>query len=256
MQDAVECVSLVIPVYNEASHLLKFLKTIDDIDLGLQKELVIIDDGSTDNSAHIIKSFAFKSQVQIVFNQKNRGKGSSIIAGISCAKGTIIGIQDSDFEYDPSEISKVIAPILSGKADACFGSRFKKSNVQVFRTFHYVINRILTLLSNIFSGLYLSDMETCYKFFRQDLVKGFNLKSARFGIEAELTAKLAQTKARVHEIPISYAPRTYKEGKKIKWQDGLVAIWHVVYFNALEPKYRRFNSNLPDKYKSVGKQWL
>ncbi len=246
--------SLVIPVYNEANHLADFFTLIDGIDLGVTKELVIIDDASTDHSAEIIKNFPFKSLNQQIFRTNNGGKGSAIRDGFARANGSIVGIQDSDFEYDPYDIPEVIAPIMDDKADAVFGSRFKKSNAQVFRTYHYLINRILTILSNLFSGIYLSDMETCYKFFRSDLITGFNLQSKRFGIEPEITALLAQTTARISEVPIRYIPRTYKNGKKIRWQDGVAAVWHIFYFNCLAGKI--FNDSLPAHYKPKSRQWL
>jgi len=224
-------VSLIIPVYNESSHLLKFLRLIDALKLQIDKQLVIVDDFSTDNSKEIIDNFEFKSEVVVICQDKNYGKGAAIRKGIESATGDIIGVQDADFEYETEDITRLIQPILDDKADAVYGSRFKKSNPQVFRTFHYLVNRVLTIYSNFCSGLYLTDMETCYKFFPAKVIKNIKLESNRFGFEPEVTAKLARLKVRVYELPISYYPRTYFEGKKITWKDGAAAIRHVTHYN-------------------------
>ncbi|MDH5513916.1 MAG: glycosyltransferase family 2 protein, partial [Gammaproteobacteria bacterium] len=164
-------VSLIIPVYNESSHLQQFLEVIDELQLQIDKELVIIDDCSTDNSWEIIKNFDFSSSVILDQQDINRGKGAALRKGIDLATGDIIGVQDADFEYETADISRLLQPLIDNKADLVFGSRFKKSNTQVFRTFHYLINRILTIYSNLCSGLYLTDMETCYKFFLASVIK-------------------------------------------------------------------------------------
>jgi glycosyltransferase involved in cell wall biosynthesis len=249
-------VSLVIPVFNEAEHLEKFLKTIDELQLPVEKELVIIDDGSKDSSAHIIKSYPFKSPVRQIFQSLNHGKGTAIALGIEQATGDIIGIQDADFEYDPSDIPNLLEPLLNNRADVVYGSRFKGSSHQVHRTLHYLVNRLLTLVSNALSGLYLTDMETCYKFFRADVIQYIRLQSKRFGFEPEVTAKIGRLKLRVMELPISYFPRNYIEGKKITWKDGVAALLHTFYFNLIISFRQCFFDGLPDKYIPRHSNWL
>ena len=249
-------VSLVIPVYNEADHLERFLKTIDALTLPLEKELVIVDDCSTDGSREILRSFAFTSQTIVVEQPYNQGKGAALRVGIERATGDIIGIQDADFEYEPSDIPSLLQPFLDDRADAVFGSRFKRTGHQVHRTVHYLVNRFLTILSNLLSGLYLTDMETCYKFFRADVIKNIKLTSDRFGFEPEVTAKIAKLKLRVMEPPISYFPRNYIEGKKITWKDGIAAVYHLFYFNLMVPKRDCFRDELPPKYVPKGGNWL
>lgn len=249
-------VSLIIPVYNEESHLVQFLKSIDELILDIPKQLVIIDDCSRDNSLAIIKEFQFKSEVKILEQQVNQGKGAAIARGILEASGDFIGIQDADFEYDNSEIPLLLSPLVAGKADIVYGSRFKKSAYQVHRTFHYLINRFLTLLSNFLSGVYLTDMETCYKFFKSDIIKNIHLESKRFGFEPEVTAKIAGLKCRVMEVPISYFPRNYLEGKKITWKDGIAALRHIIYFNLFQSKQTFYRKEMPAKYIPSGRNWL
>ena len=215
-----QLISLVIPIYNEGDHLLEFLQRIDALKLEVDKELIIIDDCSKDNSLEIIKNFSFKTPYRLIEKKLNEGKGSAIRTGFDHASGTIIGVQDADFEYEMNDLPSVLEPILSGVADVVYSSRYKNS-LLVHRTFHYLINRILTMFSNLASGLFLSDMETCYKFFKADIIKSIVLDSNRFGFEPEITAKIAKLKLRIAEVPISYFPRNYIEGKKITWKDGL-----------------------------------
>jgi len=249
-------VSLIIPVYNEAGHLEQFLQGVDALQLPCEKELVFVNDCSTDRSREILENFEFKSKVKIFHLSVNQGKGAAIRRGISEATGDFIGVQDADFEYDIDEIPQLIAPLLTGKADVVYGSRFKKNAAQVHRTFHYLINRCLTMLSNLLSGVYLSDMETCYKFFNADIIKNVALESNRFGFEPEVTAKIARLKLKLVELPISYHPRNYLEGKKITWKDGVAAIRHIVYFNCIKPKSEFFRSQIPEKYIPRGGNWL
>ena len=225
----------------------QFLSEIDAVDIGVPKELVLIDDNSTDSSVAIIENFTFQSEHKLITARENEGKGAALRAGITAASGEVIGVQDADFEYDFLDIEKLVTPIIDGKYDVIYGSRFKKDSTQVHRTFHYLVNRFLTLLSNMFSGLYLSDMETCYKFFRSDVIKHINLESPRFGFEPEVTAKIARLNVRIAEFPISYFPRTYLEGKKINWKDGVAAIWHIIFFNVLSRK-NRYRETMPEKY--------
>jgi glycosyltransferase involved in cell wall biosynthesis len=249
-------VSLVIPVYNEAGHLAEFLGQIDSLTLDVTTELVIVDDASTDGSGDIIESFHFRSPVVKYRRKKNRGKGAAIQKGLELATGDIIGIQDADFEYDMRDIATLIEPLLEGRADAVFGSRFKKNTEQVHRTYHYLVNRILTLLSNLCTGLYLTDMETCYKFFRRDLITNIKLESRRFGFEPEVTAKLAKLRLRVVELPISYFPRNYLQGKKITWKDGIAALRHIFYYNFAVKPTQWIKGTLPEKYLPKGSNWL
>ncbi len=249
-------VSLIIPIYNESDHLEKFLNTIDNIELPIDKELVIVDDCSTDGSRVIVRGFQFKSSVTIVDHAVNQGKGAAIRTGIAKATGDFIGVQDADFEYDPHDIPLLLEQLINGKADVVYGSRFKKTGMQVHRTLHYLINRILTMTSNLLSGLYLSDMETCYKFFRADVIKNIRLETDRFGFEPEVTAKIGRLKLRVLELPVSYFPRNYIEGKKITWKDGIAALWHILRFNMIVNSKDCFTPELPEKYIPRGGNWL
>lgn len=249
-------VSLIIPIYNEAGHLERFLGNIDSLELSMDKELVLVDDCSTDGSREILQQFNFKSQVQILMQDQNRGKGSALQRGIMAATGDVIGVQDADFEYDIEDVPGLLGFFLHNKADVVYGSRFKKSSPQVHRTYHYLVNRILTILSNIFSGLYLTDMETCYKFFRAEIIQNIVIESKRFGFEPEVTAKIARLRCRVMEVPISYFPRNYLEGKKITWKDGLAAIWHIINFNVMKNKKQFYQQDIPRQFIPEGAQWL
>ncbi len=249
-------ISLVIPIYNEASHLISFFEKIDSLVLPIPKELVFIDDCSKDNSLELLESYRFVSEHKILKQEVNQGKGAALRRGISESTGNIICIQDADFEYDMDEIQFLITPILDQKADVVYGSRFRKEVRQVHRTFHYMVNRILTLISNLLSGMYVTDMETCYKIFRSDIIQNVNLESNRFGFEPEVTAKIARLKIRVQEYPISYYPRNYLEGKKITWKDGIAAIHHLFYFNWFASKPKFFKADLPKKYIPIGGHWL
>lgn len=239
--------SIIIPVYNEAPYLATVVQRLLSVPCPVERELLFVDDGSRDDSFAILQELASRFQFRVLRLPANRGKGAAVRAGIQEATGDFILIQDADFEYDPQDIPRLLEPLLEDRADVIYGSRFKRGSPQVHRTYHYFVNRILTFLSNLFSGIYLTDMETCYKLFRADLVKSMQLTADRFGIEVELTAYVAKTSARIYELPISYHPRTRLQGKKIRWRDGLAALFHLVHYNFLRPFDRCFQE-LPERY--------
>ena len=247
--------SLIIPVYNEAQHLLAWCEKLMARDFGVSVEFVFVDDCSTDGSFEILQRFAGDRRVRLFRQDTNQGKGAAVRRGIQESRGSIVMMQDADYEYSLDDVAAVIEPILRDEADIVFGSRYKNSQT-VHRTFHYVVNRVLTLVSNLASGLYLTDMETCYKAFRGEILRGILIESPRFGFEPEITAKVAVLKARVAEVPIRYFPRNYLEGKKIRWTDGLAALWHIARFNTDQKGAHRSTERVPDKYKIKTKQWL
>ena len=224
--------SIIIPAYNEKNTISEIIRQVQAVSLpGLEKEVIVVDDGSRDGTRDILKN---TGGIRYIFHEKNQGKGGAIKTGFREAKGDIVLIQDADLEYDPNEYPKLLQPILSGRADVVFGSRFAGGDAhRVLYVFHYFGNRFLTVLSNLFTGLNLSDMETCYKVFRKEVVDSIKdkIKSEKFGIEPELTSRVARGRWRVYEVGISYYGRTYEEGKKINWKDGLAAIWHIMRFN-------------------------
>jgi len=247
--------SLVIPVFNEAQHLEKWCETLLAFDFGVSVEHVFVDDCSTDGSFDILGRFDHDARVRLFRQPQNQGKGAAVRRGIQESRGTVVLIQDADYEYSLEDVPAVIEPILRDRADIVFGSRYKSSET-VHRTFHYVVNRVLTLVSNLASGLYLTDIETCYKAFRGEIIRGIAIESPRFGFEPEITAKVAVLKARVAEVPIRYFPRNYLEGKKIKWTDGVAALWHIARFNFDHPRALRSIDGVPERYKIQKKQWL
>lgn len=236
--------SLIIPIYCEAQHLLKFLQKIDELRFDkVELELIFIDDKSSDNSLEILQSFPFRSEYKILTNNKNEGKGSCVRKGIAVASGNIIGIQDCDFEYDFNDIPKLITPIIMGELDVAFGSRFHQATCQVYRTRHYLKNSAITFLSNICSDLRVTDASTCYKFFRATVLKNLHLSSSRFSIDVEIIANLARMQGvRIKEFPIFYYPRTYDEGKKITWSDGIAVACLIVWFNLVRPPAKNSTS--------------
>ncbi len=222
--------SVIIAAYDEAATLATVVKRVRAALPHAQ--LVVVNDGSRDGTAGVLDQLAREGAVDVAaHHERNRGKGAAIRTGIAMASGEVIVVQDADLEYNPAELVRLLQPIEDGMADAVFGSRFLGGDRRVLYFWHSIGNKLLTLLSNMFTDLNLSDMETCYKMVRAPLLKSLVLTSDRFGFEPELTARLAQAKARIWEVGISYAGRTYAEGKKIGWKDGLAAVWHIVYFN-------------------------
>lgn len=225
--------SIVIPIYNEKNTILEILNKVEKADVGkLEKEIIIIDDCSTDGTRDILKKLGKKHKV--FYQKQNQGKGAVLRVGFKHATGDIIIIQDSDLEYNPDEYSRLLEPIIDGKADVVYGSRFTGIGPhRVLFYWHHLGNQFLTMLSNMFTNLTLTDMETCYKVFRKEVIKDIlpKLKSNRFNFEPEVTARIAKRKYRIYEVGISYSGRTYKEGKKINWKDGVKAFFAIIYFN-------------------------
>ena len=230
--------SIVIPVYNEEKTLSEIIARIQGVKLNLDKELIFVDDGSKDMSREILKKFELEGH-KVIFMENNLGKGKAIRKGFESATGDMVIVQDADLEYDPKDYQSLIQPILDGDADVVYGSRFVTVHPRRVLYFsHYMANNFLTFLSNVLTGLNLSDMETGYKVFTNKVVKEIlpKLKSSRFGIEPELTAQIAKHGFRVYEVGISYKGRTYSEGKKSGWRDGLAAIWHIIKYNLFTNK--------------------
>jgi glycosyltransferase involved in cell wall biosynthesis len=233
--------SVVVPVYNERLTLPEILDRIQAV--AIPKEILVVDDGSTDGTREYLRrleadlaearragTFDEKNAIRIFYQEENQGKGAALRRGFAEASGDIILVQDADLEYDPREYPKLIAPIVEGRADAVYGSRFLGFPRRVLFFWHHVANKFLTLASNVVTNLNLSDMETGYKAFRAELIKTIPIRSNRFGVEPELTAKLAKVRARIYEVPISYAGRSYWEGKKIRWTDGVIALWTILKY--------------------------
>jgi glycosyltransferase involved in cell wall biosynthesis len=228
-------VSIVIPCYNERSTVEELLQRVMAAPLpeGVEREVLVVDDGSTDGTRELLHQLVGRPEFPFRYFEQpeNQGKGAAIRRGLAEAQGEIVLIQDADLEYDPRDYPKLLEPILSGDADVVYGSRFLGGPHRVLFYWHSVGNWVLTTLSNMLTNLNLSDMETCYKVFRKSLLDGVPLRSKRFGIEPELTAKFARRGARIYEVPISYKGRTYAEGKKIGWKDGVAAIWAILRYN-------------------------
>jgi glycosyltransferase involved in cell wall biosynthesis len=241
-------VSVIIPVYNERAFLEQVLLRVQAA--AVDKEIIVIDDGSTDGTRQLLESLCREqtagqsavpvldgksslalSNIRFLFQDRNRGKGAALRRGFKAATGEVLIVQDADLEYDPAEYGGLLAPILDGRADVVYGSRFSGGPQRVHYFWHYAGNKFLTLLSDIFTNLKLTDMETCYKVFRREVIEGMELRSDRFGFEPEVTAKVAKGRWRIYEVPISYSGRTYAEGKKITWKDGFRTLWCIFRYN-------------------------
>ncbi len=221
--------SIVMPVYNEVATINEIILRVQGIER--EKEIIIVDDGSTDGTVECLKEIDSQyDNVSVLYHEKNRGKGAALQTGFAKVCGDIIVIQDADLEYDPRDYEALLVPILDGRADVVYGSRFLGGPHRVLYFWHYVGNRLVTLLSDAFSNLNLTDMETCYKVFKREVLNAIKLKSNRFGFEPEFTMKIAKKGFRVYEVPISYSGRTYNEGKKIVWKDGVKALFAIIWF--------------------------
>lgn len=221
--------SIVIPVYNEVKTIKEIVRRVQAVEL--EKEIVIVDDGSTDGTREQLQEIILSQEnVRVIYHERNQGKGAALRTGFEGANGDIIIIQDADLEYDPKEYPVLLEPILDGRADIVYGSRFLGGPHRVLFFWHYLGNKFLTLLSNALTNLNLTDMETCYKVFKREVLNDIKLKSNRFGFEPEFTAKIAKKGFRIYETPISYSGRTYAEGKKIDWKDGVKAILAILWF--------------------------
>ncbi|HXL10258.1 MAG TPA: glycosyltransferase family 2 protein [Gemmatimonadales bacterium] len=227
--------SVIVPAYNEAATIEAVVRRLHEVRLRL--EIIAVDDASTDGTGAVLDRLAREGLLhRVIHHPTNRGKGAALRSGIAGATGDVIVAQDADLEYDPGELAVLLEPIRQGRADAVYGSRFQGGPRRVLFFWHSIGNRLLTLLSNMFTNMNLSDMETCYKLVRADVLQRLPLTAERFGIEVELTARLAQAGARIWELPISYSGRTYAEGKKIGWRDGLAALFHVLRYNLFPPR--------------------
>ena len=226
--------SIIIPCYNERQFLLRLIERVKGAPV-LNKEIILVDDASEDGTTGLIRSEIAATIDAVVYHERNMGKGAAIRSGLAEVTGDIVIIQDADLEYDPAEYPKLIGPILDGRADVVFGSRFTGEGPHRVHLFwHYVGNRFLTLLSNMLTNLNLTDMETCYKAFRREVIQAIDIREDRFGFEPEVTAKLARMRGvRIYEVGIGYAGRTYDEGKKIGWRDGFWALWCIVKYGLL-----------------------
>lgn len=222
--------SIIIPCYNEKESLQKLISLVKNSPVS-NKEIILVDDGSIDGTKELIKEKIEAEVDRVIYHYTNMGKGAAIHSALEHVTGDMVIIQDADLEYDPNEYPKLMAPVIEGKADVVYGSRFLGEGPHRVHLFwHYVGNRLLTIISNMFTNLNLTDMETCYKLFKTEIIKRIELKEKDFGIEPEITAKIAKTRCRIYEVGISYYGRSYEEGKKINWKDGLKALFIILKY--------------------------
>lgn len=222
--------SILIPVYNEKETVVEAIEQAGRAPVDIEREIIVVDDGSDDGTAEVLRSLEMDN-VSVYFHAENAGKGAAVRTALHHATGDIILIQDADLEYDPNDYPALLKPILDDRADAVFGTRFLGGEHRVLYYRHYLGNKIITAVSDILTNLNLTDVEAGYKVFRASLLEGVEIESDRFGLEPELVARIAKTRCRIYEVPISYRGRTYAQGKKITWRDGLAAIWWIVKFN-------------------------
>jgi glycosyltransferase involved in cell wall biosynthesis len=227
-----QTLSIVIPVYNEAATWRRLLAAVEAVALPVAKQIILVDDCSTDGTTDLLGKLAAEdADLMVKFHPVNQGKGAAIRTGFAAATGDYVIIQDADLEYDPREYTRLLEPVLDGRADVVYGSRFAGEVHRVLYFWHYVGNKFLTTLSNMFSNLNLTDMECCYKLFKREIIQRFTIQENRFGLEPEITAKVAKLDVRIYEVPITYAGRTFAEGKKINWKDGISALRCIVKYN-------------------------
>ena len=225
--------SVVMPVYNEAPTIAAVIEQVLNAPVDLTKEIIVVDDASTDGTRRLLESMS-AGKIRLVLHDVNRGKGAAIRTGLAHASGDIVLVQDADLEYDPRDYPMLLEPILEGHADVVFGNRFHGGPHRVLYFWHYAANRFLTLLTNLLTGLNVTDMEVGYKVFRRDVLGRLTLTSDRFGFEPEVTVKIAKLGCRVYEVPIRYYGRTYQEGKKITWRDGVAALFHLLRYRLFD----------------------
>jgi len=225
--------TVIVPVYNEKDLVVKSVRNLLETDLGIEREVIIVDDGSTDGTREVIERELESLVDKVVYMPENRGKGAALRAGFAAATGDLVIPHDADMEYDPEDIPRLLQPVLKGRADVVYGSRFTGPHRNMF-FFHWVGNRFLTFITNLLYNTTLSDMETCYKLIRRSLLDGIKLRSDSFAIEPELTAKILKKRVRIYEVPISYYGREFDEGKKISWRDGFAALWTLIKYRFVD----------------------
>jgi glycosyltransferase involved in cell wall biosynthesis len=224
--------SVIVPVYDERNTVVEIVRRMRAVDIPLEREFVLVDDGSTDGTREVLRQLT-DSTVRVIYHEKNRGKGAAIRSGLEQVTGDLVLVQDADLEYDPEDWPKLLAPVLRGKAQVVYGSRFTGERRNML-FLHWIGNRFLSLVTNVLYNTTLSDMETCYKLFDRSVLSGITLRSSRFDFEPEVTAKVLRRGIRIYEVPISYAGREFHEGKKITWRDGVVALWTLVKYRFVD----------------------